>query len=142
MKQTVRKPIYPAYTLHDMRIINIETDGDRLRLCPQSGMVRTTPPYDQIEGYVEFHGVQWDFCYAYVLEHHGNVGRFHGEKMTLQDFIYRFRPLGFSVMDEVYGYNQTKYWGYLSYQREVFECILEIQHEGDMVFTETGPHPA
>ena len=64
----------------------------------------------------------------------GNVGTFTGEKMFLKDFISRFTPFGFSVMDETYGHNITKFNGYLSSAREHHECIIEIYHEGDMVF--------
>ena len=41
---------------------------------------------------------------------------------------------GFSVMDETYGHNITKFNGYRSSAREHHECIIEIYHEGDMVF--------
>ncbi len=37
---------------------------------------------------------------------------------------------------EVYGYNQTKYMGYLTSKRNTWECIVEIYHLGDMVFVE------
>ena len=37
-------------------------------------------------------------------------------------------------MDETYGYNMTKYNGYLTANRQFCECVIEIYHEGDMVF--------
>ena len=37
-------------------------------------------------------------------------------------------------MDETYGYNMTKYCGYLLSNRQHCECVIEIYHEGDMVF--------
>ena len=76
-------------------------------------MVETTTPCRQLDGYVEFHNVQWDFSYVYMLGVTGNVGTFTGEKLFLKDFIERYKQFGFSIMDETYGYNQTKYNGYL-----------------------------
>ena len=100
----------------------------------QSGMVETTTPYRQLDGYIEFHNVQWDFSYVYLLGVTGNVGTFTGEKLFLKDFIKRYKQFGFSVMDETYGYNQTKYNGYLMANRQHWECVVEIYHEGEMVF--------
>ena len=97
-------------------------------------MVKTTPPYSQPDGYVEFHNVQWDFCHVYLLGVTGNESTFSGEKMFLKDFISKYKQFGFSIMDETFGYNMTKYNGYLLSNREHHECIIEIYHEGDMVY--------
>lgn len=134
MKRTIRENIHAAYSLHDMNVIAFEVSGNDIIMRTQSGMVKTTPPYGQPDGYVEFHNVQWDFSYVYLLDFTGNVGTFTGEKMFLRDFISKFVPLGFSIMDETYGYNTTKYSGYLTANRHHYECVIEIYHEGDMVF--------
>ena len=63
-------------------------------------------------------------------------GKFEAEKISLEEFFQRYSTFGFSVMDEVYGYNQTKYWGYLTSNREFYECIIEFYHLGDMIFVE------
>ncbi len=39
-----------------------------------------------------------------------------------------------SGMVETYGCNMTKYCGYLLSNRQHCECVIEIYHEGDMVF--------
>lgn len=57
--------------------------------------------------------------------------------MFLRDFLDRCSVLHFCVMDETYGYNMTKYSGYLLKEQQYFECMIEICHEGDMVFVET-----
>jgi hypothetical protein len=54
----------------------------------------------------------------------------------LQTFIDHAGSFGFSVMDSTYGFNQSKFSGYLSMIRGVCECNIEIYHEGDMVFVE------
>lgn len=136
MKKTVRNNIETPYSLHDMNVIAFEVTGDNVIMRTQSGIVRTIPPFLQADGYVEFHGVRWDFSFVYFLSVTGNVGAFQGRKMFLKDFLKDFPVFGFSVMDTTYGYNQTKYSGYLTANRGHCECIIEIYHEGDMVFVE------
>ena len=134
MKKTIRENINTAYSLHDMNVIAFEVTGNDMVMRTQSGMVETKPPYGQPDGYVEFHNVRWDFSYVYILGVTGNIGTFTGEKMFLKDFISQFDLFGFSIMDEAYGYNATKYSGYLISKRRHYECMIEIYHEGDMVF--------
>lgn len=90
----------------------------------------------QVNGYVVFRNVDMDFCNVYLMKSNGRYGEFEEEKITLEDFFTRYSVYGFSVMDEVYGYNQTKYWGYLTSNKEFYECIIEIYHLGDMIFVE------
>jgi len=134
LKRTIRESFDPPYSLHDMNVFSFEAADDDIVMRTQSGMVETSAPYRQLDGYVEFRRVQWDFCYVYLLGVTGNVGTFTGEKMFLKDFIERYKQFGFSIMDETYGYNQTKYSGYLLSDRRHCECVVEIYHEGDMVF--------
>ena len=134
MIKTIRDNINPAYSLHDMNVIAFEVEENNIIMKTQSGMIKTTPNCTQTDGYVEFHDVRWDFSYVYLLGVTGNIGTFTGEKMFLKDFIEKYRQFGFSIMDETYGYNMTKYCGYLLSNRQHHECIIEIYHEGDMVF--------
>ena len=136
MKRTVRENIKAPYSLHDRNVISFEVHGNAITMRTQSGILRCTGPAELVDGYVEFHDVQWDFSYVYLLDPTGNSGHFTGEKLRLRDFLKRYTSFGFSVIDEVYGYNQTKYWGHLTAQGECKECILEIYHEGDMAFVE------
>lgn len=136
MNKTVCNKMLSPFSLHDMTVVSLEIEGNNIIVRTQSGMVETTAPYRQLDGYVEFYDVQWDFCYVYLLGVTGNVGIFTGEKMFLKDFIDKYKQFGFSVMDETYGYNMTKYCGYLLSNRQHCECIIEIYHEGDMIFVE------
>jgi len=136
MRQTVRNNIKTPYSLHDRRVIAFEREGNDLILRLQSGMTKTTVPYGQPEGHVEFVDVQWDFSYVYLLDFAGNTGPFTGEKLFLRDFIEKYKPVGFCVMDETYGYNTTKYSGYLISNRRHYECMVELYHEGDMIFVD------
>lgn len=134
MRRIVRDNIHAPFSLHDMNVIEFKVNGNTLTMCTQSGMVETTPPYGQPDGFIEFHDVRWDFSYVYLLGVTGNVGTFTGEKMMLKDFMSRYTQFGFSIMDETYGYNMTKYCGYLLSNRQHCECFIEIYHDGDMVF--------
>lgn len=134
MNKTVCNKMLSPFSLHDMTVVSLEIEGNNIIVRTQSGMVETTAPYRQLDGWVELHDVQWDFCYVYLLGFTGNVGIFTGEKMFLKDFIDKYKQFGFSVMDETYGYNMTKYCGYLIANRQHCECIMEIYHEGDLVF--------
>ena len=136
MRQVVRQNIHAPYSLHDMYVTALEISGDSIVLRMQSGMVKTTAPYSQPEGHVEFHDVRWDYSYAYLLNFTGNVGPFAGEKLFLRDFILRHPEPNLCIMDETYGYNCTKYTGYITIGGSFYECMLEIYHEGDMVFVE------
>lgn len=136
MKRTVRNNINSPYSLHDMNVIAFEVIDNDIVMKTQSGMVQTIAPYGQPNGYVEFRNVQWDFCFVYLLGITGNVGSFTGEKMFLKDFLSKITMFGFCIMDETYGYNTTKYSGYLTFNYHHCECMIEIYHEGDMVFVE------
>ncbi len=137
MKRTKFDHVNPPYSLHDMNIVAFEVDGDSLAIKTQSGIVRVINPSAQVDGHVEFHNVNWDFCYAYVYEgFYGNVGPFTGRKMFLKDFIEDFKDAGFSVMDENYDCNRTCYTGYLSKDKTIGECTIEINYFGEMVFCE------
>ena len=115
MKRITRNNINSPYTLHDMNVIAFEVTDNDIVMRTQSGIVETVAPYGQPNGYVEFHNVQWDFSFVYLLGVTGNIGTFTGEKMFLKDFISNVSSFGFSVMDETYGYNMTKYNGFLLY---------------------------
>ncbi|MBR5506454.1 MAG: hypothetical protein IKV88_00210 [Clostridia bacterium] len=134
MKKTIRNNINSPYTLHDMNVCAFDVSDNDIIMKTQSGIVEVASPCRQLDGYVEFHNVQWDFSFVYLIGVTGNVGTFTGEKMFLKDFIEKYKQFGFSIMDETYGYNMTKYNGYLLSNRQHYECVIEIYHEGDMVF--------
>ncbi len=136
MKRTIRENILAPYSLHDMNVIEFQIHDNDLVMKTQSGIIRTEGLSSQVDGWVEFQNVDWDFCYIYLLDGLGNICHFHGEKMMLRDFIEQTPVFGFSIIDEVYGFNQTKYMGYITYQRMCRECIIEIYHRGDMIFVE------
>ena len=134
MKRTIRPNVHVPYSLHDMRVIGFEVNGDTLIMRTQSGMTKTTEPYGQPDGHVEFQKVDWDFCYVYTMDILANEGEFQGRKMSLQNFIAEFKNSGFEVIDETFGYNTSKFSGWLLQKRHLQECSIEIYHLGDMVY--------
>lgn len=134
MKRMIHNPKTLPYSLHDMNINAFEIIGDKLVVKSQSGLVETLYPYRQVEGRIEFHGVQWDFCYDYCLGFDGNVGTFTGKKMHLKDFVEATLSFGFSMMDETYGFNQAKYNGYLLANHRHCECMVEIVYHQEMIY--------
>ena len=83
-----------------MNVTSFEIVDNDVVMRTQSGIVETAVPFRQLDGYVEFHNVQWEFSYVYLLGVTGNVGKFNGEKMFLKDFIEKYKHFGFSIMDE------------------------------------------
>ena len=56
--------------------------------------------------------VFFGFSYVYLLGVTGNAGTFSGEKLFFRDFVDRFPVFGFSIMEETYGFNMTRYTGF------------------------------
>lgn len=133
MKKTIRENIHAAYSLHEMDIIALEINGRELIIKTQTGTIKTSDGRT-VEGHVEFFGVDWGYCYIYLFDSNGNVGPFGGEKKYLIHFLEERKGVSFTVASEVYGEKRTKYFGYLLTGGRRLECIIEIYHEGDMIF--------
>lgn len=138
MKRTIRKNMTDLpYSLHDARVIGFEVNENILQMKFQSGFVCMVAPFKQVEGFVEFEKIDWD-SYVYLLEYQevlcGNLGSLTGKKMELREFINEFDNASFDIIDETYGYNLSKFSGYLSTQDSLKECIIELYHWGDMSY--------
>ena len=137
MKQTLRKNITDIPdSLHDAETDRITVEGKTLTLHFTHGYVQNEEPYDDVKGPVGFAGVDWDCsfacvyrCKAFTLE---NTGAIEGEKQMLKDFAESFGDAVFEIVDETYGYNETKLEGYLYRSDDTFECSIGIYHMGDM----------
>lgn len=136
MRITIRENIIPKYSLHDMNVISIEKQDKDIIMKTQSGIIKCEGLSSQVDGHVVFRNADMDLCNVYLMKSNGRYGKFESEKITLEEFLKRYSVFGFSISDEVYGYNQTKYWGYLKSNREFYECIIEFYHLGDMIFVE------
>lgn len=135
MKKTIRGSVHAEYSLHEMDIVALEINGREMMVKTQNGMLRHASGR-LAEGYIEFHDVDWGYCYIYLFDSNGNVGPFSGEKKYLIHFLEERKGLSFTVSSEVFGEKRTKYFGYLLSGGKRLECIIEIYHEGDMLFIE------
>lgn len=134
----VTKPAIPdpPYSLHDAHIMELQAEGDTLRLVTQYGYVRTQEPFGQVDGDVELTGVDWESSYVYIMEYQdvlcGNCGSFAGKKMTLETFMRRYSDGTLDVMDESYGFRLAALSGFLNLRERILEFKLEIYYTGEV----------
>ena len=136
MKIVVKQPNPdPPYSLHDACISELRAEGDTLRLVTQYGYVRTEEPFDQVEGDVEFTGVDWASSYVYIMDYQdvlcGNCGAFTGRKMTLETFLREHPRDTLEILDEAWGFRQANLSGFLNLRDRLAECKLEIWYTGE-----------
>ena len=135
MKRTVLKRVNAPYTLHDRNVVAFEVQEDALILRIEPGIKKCVMEYVQEKGYVEFQKVDWDFCFAYIINTVENEVTFTGEKFFMKEFVAQFGNSTLEIIDETYGAYQTKYSGWLTTGEEPWkECMIDICHLGDMMF--------
>lgn len=137
MKITVKSPNPdPPYSLHDAHIMELQAEGDTLRLLTQYGYVRTEEPFGQVDGDVELTGVDLESSYVYVMEYQGvlcgNCGSFAGRKMTLETFLREYSDGTLDIMDESYGFRLAVLSGFLNLRDRILEFKLEIYYTGEV----------
>lgn len=138
MKETIRKKIVDfPYSLHDARVHKIRIEAEKIVMCFSEGYYK---PMDNdcvsVNGnpLISIEHADLDFCVVYLIDLEADCGKFSGEKMGLQEFINRFAEIDFEIIDETYGYNQSKFSGYFYSEDKIKECIIEIYHFGDMTY--------
>ena len=102
------------YSLHDMRVKKIIIQDQTIALEFEDGYEKLTEPFEQVEGNITIEGVDFDCTCVMLQSKWGNYGKFNGEKLELERFIKRYKNYSFEIVDELYGYNQVLYSGYLS----------------------------
>lgn len=92
MKTTIRNNITDLpYSLHDAVVTGIEVEEDRVTFRFAEGFFEPSEnDCIRVGGRVEFTGVDYDFCNAYVLNGAKNEGRFRGRKMPLEAFAKKY----------------------------------------------------
>ena len=64
-------------------------------------------------------------AYLFILAH---------QHTTFKDFAENFGKATLEIVDETFGYNETKLEGYLYRGKDTFECSIGIYHMGDMSY--------
>ena len=133
MKRYIRKKAEDQrFSLHDARIIAMERRGDDLFLKTDYGYI-DIEKNDGVNGDLLITDVSFDDSHVYMMDFGRveNIGRFFGEKMTLEDFIPRFDT---NAAIEIY----SEYDGFRSYYVKGFYWLGEEVKEITMDFYFTG----
>ena len=123
----------PPNSLHDMPV-RFSVRGDSLTLVTEYGMTVTDGSGMTREGSVEFTGLDWDFCCAYILPSGGHCGVFTGEKLPLAELLQREPELRLDVMDEHFGYRSARFDGFADLGGELRELAVELFFNGAMAY--------
>ena len=120
--------------------------GDRIELCVsgteygmlefEDGYEKLTEPFEQVEGNITIEGVDFDCTCVMLQSKWGNYGKFNGEKLELERFIKRYKNYSFEIVNELYGYNQVLYSGYLSIleTEDLVQMDISIYFTGKIIY--------
>lgn len=112
------------YGLHDMKINKMEVLQDKITFHFENGYVELIEPYNQVDGVIVIEGIDFEFVSVHLLSNNGQYGCFHGEKLGLVDFLAKYDWISFEVVDELYGYNQVLYSGYLDIRGKEVKVLM------------------
>ena len=124
------------YSLHDMVVNKITCQNELVRLKFNHGYIKTKEPYPQVNGNITIEKVDKDCACVLLLSNFGQYGVFEGKKMSLEDFIDKYDEYSFESVDEMYGFNQVEYIGYLSFPKkeDLIQMSLSLYFTGDIVY--------
>ena len=99
-----------------------------------------TEPYPLVPGTIEIQGADLDFCCVCILSRFGYFGGFRGKKMTLTEFLSVYPDFKFEIVDELHGYNQVVYNGYLSTPDSTIlrEMEISMYYTGEIIYRTEG----
>lgn len=138
MKETIGKHyVEQEYSLHDAYIQKIKVKDATITIEFKDGYY-TIGENDcmPVEGHLEFHGADLDFCNVYVLNTHGYFGKFKGRKYSLKKFVKKHQKVSMEIIDEAYGYCMAKFmgWMYVGKKGKIKEFIIELYYTGSMKY--------
>lgn len=124
------------YSLHDMIVNQIIFQNDSVHLQFQNGYISTKEPYPQVNGNITIEEVDEDSVCILLLSDLGKYGDFRGKKMLLKDFLKQYEEYSFEIVDEMYGFHQVEYIGYLYFPEKEgsVQMSLSIYFTGDIVY--------
>lgn len=124
------------YSLHDMRTNKIEIINNDIKLYFENGFIELKSPYKQVDSNILIEKVDLDFSNVYILSNSGKYGNFKGKKLSLSKFIKKYKKYSFEIIDEMYGYNQVIYCGYLYLynKNKLKEITISIYYSGNIIY--------
>ena len=124
------------YSLHDMRVMKMERENSDLKFYFEHGYVERKEPFRQVEGTMVLQGVDFEESWVYYLSSCAKSGDFQGKKLQLMDFIKTYQASSFEIIDELYGYFQAGYFGWLwsAGRADFIEIGMSICYTGAIVY--------
>ena len=124
------------YSLHDMVVNKITCQNELVRLKFNHIYIKTKETYQHVNGKITIEKVDIDCACVLLLSNFGLYGVFEGKKMSLEDFIDKYDEYSFEIVDEMYGFNQVEYIGYLSFPKkeDLIQMSLSLYFTGDIVY--------
>ncbi len=136
MTTRFKQLIHTPYSLHDMVVSKIICKKESVCLKFSHGYVSTKEPFTQVDGHIIIENVDTDSACVLLLSQLGKYGDFAGTKMSLHDFIEKYDKCFFEIVDEMYGFNQVEYIGYLHSPKNngFIQMSLSMYFTGDIVY--------
>ena len=127
------------FVLHDMTVNKIEYSEGNLHLEFEHGFRMAQEPYPQVDGNITIEDIDEDFSCVLLLSKLGQYGEFRGEKLSIKDFLSKYKDVYFEIVDEMYGYNQVEYSGYLSLPENEYQIqtAVSLYFTGNIVYEVT-----
>lgn len=124
------------YSLHDMVVNRIAYKNESVYLEFENGFESAEGDCTQADGKLVVENVDMDSSYALLLSKLGGYGGFDGVKMPLDDFIGQYGKCRFEIIDELYGFEQAEYIGYLHLPEDggLMQTSLLLYFNGDVVY--------
>lgn len=117
MKETRYKadPKQP-YGLHDCRINRMEIVDGNIKLFFKEEITRINRPGVpglDVYGHIVVEGIDLDFCTPLIAGKGGSMGGFRGERLTIPEFMEKYKGYEFEVINEYYGWQRLQFTGWL-----------------------------
>ena len=126
------------YSLHDMVVNSITCKNGTVCLEFEHGFVSAKEPYPQVDGKITVENVDMDSACVLLLSEWGKYGKFDGAKVSLSDFVKQHGKCSFEIVDEMYGFHQVEYIGYLylpeGSDSNSVQMSLSMYFDGDIVY--------
>ena len=135
MKETRYKPEpNQPFGLHDCHINGIKVSDGNVTLTVKDSFYTINGPEVRVNIVIE--NIDPDCSEVIIQGKGGKMGGFRGEKLTILEFIEKYKGFSFEVIDEYYGWCKLQFAGWLwmpdTYPKDM---TLSISYfKGDIVY--------